>query len=137
MRLKSNINIIFKEIKNLEFELSSDQLKNKKDINIKKNNNNLILIELYLDSLTNIFFALKTKNIFDKFSYTKCHYWIESSLISYLRLLVIGVMKDEYYKNDNDYDDIQTLIKEKLQKHMCFHTYTKAQYLVLSRNSSS
>ena len=71
MRLKSNINIIFKEIKNLEFELSSDQLKNKKDINIKKNNNNnLILIELYLDSLTNIFFALKTKNIFDNFNYT-------------------------------------------------------------------
>ena len=69
-KLKAKINIIFKNLKNLEIELTSDQLKNKNDINIYKDNNNTIIIELNLYCLTNNFFSLKTKNIFDNFSYT-------------------------------------------------------------------
>ena len=90
---------------------------------IKDRDYDFIFSDLWHDVGDGLPSYLKLKKYFDKFSYTKCHYWIESSLISYLRLLVIGVMKDEYYKNDNDYDDIQTLIKEKLQKHSISNSY--------------
>ena len=57
---------------------------------------------------------LKLKSIFFNFKKTTCAYWIEGSIIAYLRLLIIGVMKDKYYHFDNDYDDIQKFIKNKL-----------------------
>ena len=69
-KLNAKINILFKNINNLEIELTSDQLKNKHDINIYKDNNNIIIIELNLSCLTNNFFSLKTRNIFDNFSYS-------------------------------------------------------------------
>ena len=69
-KLNAKINIIFKEIKNLAIDLTSDQLQNKNDINIKKDNNNIMQIELNLFSLKNTFFSLKAKNIFENFSYS-------------------------------------------------------------------
>ena len=69
-KLKAKINISFKEIRNLELELTSDQLTNKNDIYIHKNNDNIILIELNLGTLSNKFFAFKTRNIFDNYNYT-------------------------------------------------------------------
>ena len=69
-KLNAKINIIFKEINNLGLELTSDQLNKKNDINIQKDNNNIILIELNISSSTNVFFAMKTKNIFENFSYS-------------------------------------------------------------------
>ena len=68
-KLNAKINITFKEIKNLEIELTSDQLNNKNDINIH-NNNNSIEIELNVNYMSCAFFALKTRNIFDNFGYT-------------------------------------------------------------------
>ena len=68
-KLNAKINVVFKDIKNLTIELTSDQLENKNNINIQKDKNNIILIELNLNSLTNEFFSLKAKNIFDNFSY--------------------------------------------------------------------
>ena len=82
--------------------------------NINDKDYDFIFSDLWHDVGDGLSSYLKLKERFNKFSYTKCHYWIESSIITYLRLLVIGVMKDEYYKIDNDYDEIQSAIKEKL-----------------------
>ena len=68
-KLNAKITIIFKEMKNLEIELTSDQLSNKNNIKILNNNNNAI-IELNLKSITSSFFSLKTRNIFDNFNYS-------------------------------------------------------------------
>ena len=91
--------------------------------NIKDRDYDFIFSDLWHDVGDGLGSYLKLKACFDKFSFTKCHYWIESSIISYLRLLLIGVMKDEYYKVENDYDDIQSLIKEKLQKYTISNSY--------------
>ena len=69
-KLNAKINVVFKQIKNLAIELTSDQLDNKKNVNIiQKDKNNIISIELNLNSFTNAFFSLKSKNIFENFSY--------------------------------------------------------------------
>jgi hypothetical protein len=69
-KLNAQITIIFKEMKNLEIELTSDQLSNKNDIKMLNNNNNNVIIELNIKSITSSFFSLKTRNIFDNFSYS-------------------------------------------------------------------
>ena len=66
---------------------------------------------------------IKLQERFSKFTYTKRHYWIENSLITYLRLLLIGVIKDEYYKNENEYDEIQTTIKNNLENVVLNNSY--------------
>ena len=58
---------------------------------------------------------LKLRKRFNAFKYTTCTYWMEGSIVTYLRTLVIGVMKDEYYKTTHEYDDIQLMIKERLK----------------------
>ena len=70
--LNAKINIQFKEIKNLEFDMSSDQLNQEKNINVIKDSNNddIIGIEINLNSMKNEFFSLKTKNIFENYSYS-------------------------------------------------------------------
>ena len=74
--LNANINITFKEIKNLSFDLNSDLITDNDEKNItiikddENNNDNIIGIEIKLKPLTNIFFSLKAKNIFDNFSYS-------------------------------------------------------------------
>ena len=70
--LNAKINIQFKEIKNLEFDMSSDQLNQEKNINVIKDSNNvdIIGIEIKLNSMKNEFFSLKTKNIFENYSYS-------------------------------------------------------------------
>ena len=71
--LNANINITFKDLKNLTMDLNSDQLelkeenKNNKNIKILKDNTG---IEINLNCMTNEFFALKAKNIFENFSYS-------------------------------------------------------------------
>ena len=81
---------------------------------IKDGDYNYIFSDLWQDVGDGVISYLKLKAIFHKFKHTTCAYWIEGSILSYLRLLVIGVMKDEYYHNDNDYDDIQTFFKNRL-----------------------
>ena len=58
---------------------------------------------------------LLLKKHFKSFKYTRCSYWIENSIITYLRMLVIGVIKDEYYSNDNELNELQEYIKTKLK----------------------
>jgi hypothetical protein len=66
---------------------------------------------------------IKLLERFDKFTYTKRYYWIENSLIAYLRLLIIGVIKNEYYKNESDYDEIQLTIKKNLENYTLHNSY--------------
>ena len=71
--LNADINIIFKDIKNLALDLNSDDLKeNEKNVNIIKDrdDNNIIGIDIKLKCLENVFFSLKEKNIFENFSYS-------------------------------------------------------------------
>ena len=73
--LNAKINIIFKEIKNLNLDMNSDQIElineiKEKNINVIKNNENIIGIEITINSMKNEFFELKKKNIFDDFSYS-------------------------------------------------------------------
>ena len=78
--LNARINIAFKEIKNLGLDMTSDLLelkdKNGKKVKIIKENNDndncdiVTGIEIELNCFTNVFFALKAKNIFENFSYS-------------------------------------------------------------------
>lgn len=73
-----------------------------------------IFSDLWQDVSDGVISYLKLKRVFINFKKTTCSYWIEGSIISYLRILVIGIMKDEYYHLDNDYDELQAFIKNKL-----------------------
>ena len=73
-----------------------------------------IFSDLWHDTSDGLPMYLKIKARFNAFKYTQCSYWIEASLLTYLRMLVIGVMRDEYYQNECEYNDIQLFIKDKL-----------------------
>jgi len=73
--LNAKINVVFKEIKNLSLDINSEEIelineKEEKNINIIKDNDNIIGIEININSMKNEFFSLKKKNIFDDFSYS-------------------------------------------------------------------
>ena len=82
-----------------------------------------IFADLWHDVGDGLPMYIKLQERFSKFTYTKRHYWIENSLITYLRLLLIGVIKDEYYKVENEYDDIQLTIKKYLDKFTLHNSY--------------
>ncbi len=82
-----------------------------------------IFADLWHDVSDGLPMYIKLQERFSKFTYTKRHYWIENSLITYLRLLLIGVIKDEYYKNKNEYDEIQTTIKNNLENVVLHNSY--------------
>jgi len=82
-----------------------------------------IFADLWHDVSDGLPIYIKLQERFSKFTYTKRHYWIENSLITYLRLLLIGVIKDEYYKNENEYDEIQTTIKNNLENVVLHNSY--------------
>lgn len=82
--------------------------------NIKDKEYDFIFADLWHDASDGLPAYLKLKKAFNAFKYTRCTYWIEGSLISYLRLLTIGVIKDEYQNLDADYDEIQLTIKKQL-----------------------
>ena len=82
-----------------------------------------IFADLWHDVSDGLPMYIKLQERFSKFTYTKRHYWIENSLITYLRLLLIGVIKDEYYKNENEYDEIQTAIKNNLENVVLHNSY--------------
>ena len=74
--LNADINIIFKDIKNLDLDFTSDKLElndsnENKSVKILKDNNDIMNgINIKIKPLTNVFFALKAKNIFENFSYS-------------------------------------------------------------------
>ena len=90
---------------------------------IKDKDYDFIFSDLWHDSSDGLPMYLKLKEKFNAFEYTQCHYWIESALVTYLRVLVIGVMRDEFYGYQNDYNDLQATIKEKLSDYRISNTY--------------
>lgn len=84
---------------------------------IKDRDYDFIFSDLWHDVSDGLPMYIKLKEYFNAFKQTQCAYWIEGSLITYLRTLVIGIMKDEYYQKDNNYNDFQLFIKNRLKDH--------------------
>ena len=89
---------------------------------VKDKDYNFIFSDLWHDVSDGLPMYIKLKERFNSFKYTRCHYWIESALVTYLRMLVIGVMRDEFYNYQNDYSDLQKAIKEKLSRYYISNT---------------
>ena len=90
---------------------------------IKDKDYDFIFSDLWHDVSDGLPMYLKLKKRFDDFKITKRMYWIEGSIVTYLRSLVIGVMKDEYNHCENDYDDIQLTIKNNLRDYVLHNSY--------------
>ena len=82
-----------------------------------------IFSDLWHDASDGLPMYLKLKSRFNAFKRTQCLYWIEGALVTYLRTLVIGVMRDEYYQLDKDYNELQLLIKQKLKDYKIANSY--------------
>ena len=82
-----------------------------------------IFSDLWHDVGDGLDMYIKLKERFDTFTYTKRAYWIEGSLITYLRLLVIAMMRDEYKQVSGEYTATQLLIKENLGDIVIKNTY--------------
>ena len=85
---------------------------------IKDGDYNYIFSDLWQDVSDGLESYIKLKKAFVSFKHTTCAYWIEGSILSYLRLLVIGLINDEYHQVENAYDDIQLYLKDKLLNYM-------------------
>ena len=90
---------------------------------IKDRDYDFIFSDLWHDVSDGLPMYLKLKSQFKDFTYTHCLYWIEDAILTYLKLLVIGVLKDEYYGHDKDYNEMQLLIKKRLEGYLFSNTY--------------
>ena len=90
---------------------------------IKDKDYDFIFSDLWHDASDGLPMYIKLKEHFDTFNVTKRMYWIEGSIITYLRTLVVGVMKDEYYHFENEYDEIQLTIKNSLKNLFLHNSY--------------
>ena len=90
---------------------------------IKDKDYDFIFSDLWHDVSEGLPMYLKLKKHFDNFKVTKRMYWIEGSVVTYLRSLVIGVMKDEYNHIENDYDEIQSTIQKALKDYVLHNSY--------------
>lgn len=84
---------------------------------IKDRDYDFIFSDIWHDVGDGLSSYLKLKRAFKSFTYTRCTYWIEGAILTYLKLLTIGLLQDEYHKNDQDYDDLQLYIKERLSNY--------------------
>ena len=84
---------------------------------IKDRDYDFIFADLWHDVSDGLPMYLKLKEKLNKFTFTKRMYWIESSIVTYLRTLIIGILKDEYYKQENKYDSLQLMLKNKLENY--------------------
>ena len=82
-----------------------------------------IFSDLWHDVSDGLPMYLRLKKHFDSFKATKRMHWIEGSIVTYLRSLVIGVMKDEYNGIENEYDEIQLTIKSNLKDYVLHNSY--------------
>ena len=58
---------------------------------------------------------LTVKHHFDTFKYTQCVYYLENTMITYLRTLVVGIMKQEYYHEPDQRTVLEIHIACKLE----------------------
>ena len=91
--------------------------------NINDQDYDFIFADLWHDVSDGLPMYLKLRKRFDEFKFTKCTYWIEGSIITYLRMLVIGILKDEFYHQDSDYNELQLLIKNNLENISILNSY--------------
>ena len=91
--------------------------------NIKDKDYDFIFSDLWHDTSDGLPMYLKLKHIFSAFKYTQCTYWIESALVTHLRTLVIGIMRDEFYQNESEYNESQTLIKDRYKNYTIHNSY--------------
>ena len=84
---------------------------------IKDGDYDYIFSDLWQDASDGLESYIKLKKVFVSFKHTTCAYWIEGSILSYLRLLIIGLMQNEYYQTDVSYDELQLFLKEKLMNY--------------------
>ena len=90
---------------------------------VKDKDYDFIFSDLWHDVSDGLPMYLKLKKHFDEFKSTKCTYWIEGSIVTYLRTLVIGVLKDEFYHQITDYNELQSLIKRMLESKTILNSY--------------
>ena len=90
---------------------------------IKDKDYDFIFSDLWHDVSDGLSMYLRLKKHFDCFTYTRKAYWIEGSIITFLRTLVIGVLNDEYYHQESNYDEIQMLIKKNLKDSTIKNSY--------------
>ena len=90
---------------------------------INNNDYDFIFSDLWHDVSDGIPMYIKLKQSFNQLSKLQRYYWIEGDILTYFRMLVIGVMKDEFYNNETDYNDIQLMIKEKLKAYRISNNY--------------
>ena len=81
---------------------------------IKDKDYDFIFSDLWHDASDGTDAYLKLKKHFINFKYTQCSYWIENSIISHLRMILINVMKHEYYQLTEPLDEFSEGIKDKL-----------------------
>ena len=86
--------------------------------NIKDKDYDFIFSDLWHDVSDGAPSYLKLKKHFYNFKYTQCSYWIENSIISYLRMSVIDVMKYEYNHSKAVLDEFKESIKDKLENYV-------------------
>ena len=85
---------------------------------IKDKDYDFIFSDLWHDVSDGAPSYLKLKKHFYNFKYTQCSYWIENSIISYLRMSVIDVMKYEYNHSKAVLDEFKESIKDKLENYV-------------------
>ena len=91
--------------------------------NTKDKDYDFIFSDLWHDASDGLPMHLELKKHFSSFRYTQCTYWLEGLLITYLRILVIGVLRDEYYQKQSDYTDLQLKIKKNLNRCIIANSY--------------
>lgn len=90
---------------------------------VKDGDYDFIFSDLWHDVGDGLPMYLKLKERLRNFKLTQCHYWIEGSLITRLRMLVIGIIRDELNQSECDYDELQLQIKEKLKNYRIANNY--------------
>ena len=85
---------------------------------IKDRDYDFIFSDLWHDVSDATSMYLKLKKHFYHFKYTQCTYWIENSIIAHLRMLVINVMKHEYYHSNVELSELEEFIKDKLENYV-------------------
>lgn len=81
---------------------------------IKDGDYDYIYIDLWQEAEEGIGLYLSLKKLLYSFNLTKHFYWLENSIITQLRLLVIDVLKDTYLQKESKYSGLKKIIHQNL-----------------------
>ena len=92
--------------------------------NIKDKDYDYIFSDLWHNVQDGVPAYLKLKKHFKDFTYTTCTYWIENSILVYLRFVVIEMMRNDYYDIHGDkYDELELFVRDKIKDYEVCNTY--------------